>query len=92
MVYTPNGVVKVQFKLPKCDEFRSGKPCMPDVFVDDDGVIKLQFAIKHNAPQAYEPNGMLGVDVGVLYPYTAAIVMPDGTHSQTVYPDEKIMK
>lgn len=34
---------------------------------------------------------MLGVDVGALYPYTAAIVMPDGTHSQTVYPDEKIM-
>ena len=91
MTYTPNGAVKVQFKLPKGDEFRSGKPCMPDVFVDDDGVIKLQFAIKHNAPEAYEPNGMLGVDVGTLYPYTAAIVMPDGTHSQTVYPDEKIM-
>ena len=91
MTYTQNGVVKVQFKLPKGDEFRSGKPCMPDVFVDDDGVIKLQFAIKHNAPEAYDPNGMLGVDVGILYPYTAAIVMPDGTHSQTVYPDEKIM-
>lgn len=91
MTYTPNGAVKMQFKLPKGDEFRSGKPCMPDVFVDDNGVIKLQFAIKHNAPEAYEPNGMLGVDVGVLYPYTAAIVMPDGTHSQTVYPDEKIM-
>lgn len=91
MAYTKNGVVKVQFKLPKGDEFRSGKPCMPDVFVDDDGVIKLQFAIKHNAPEAYEPNGMLGVDVGVLYPYTAAIVLPDGTHSQTVYPDEKVM-
>ena len=89
--YTPNGAVKVRFKLPKSDEFRSGKPCMPDVFVDDDGVIKLQFAIKHNAPEAYEPNGMLGVDVGALYPYTAAIVLPDGTHSQTVYPDEKIM-
>ena len=89
--YTPNGTVKVQFKLPKGDEFRSGKLCMPDVFVDDDGVIKLQFAIKHNAQEAYEPNGMLGVDVGALYPYTAAIVMPDGTHSQTVYPDEKIM-
>lgn len=91
MTYTPNGTVKVQFKLPESKEFRSGKPCMPDVFVDDDGVIKLQFAIKHNAPEAYEPNGMLGVDVGVLYPYTAALVMPDGTHSQTVYPDEKIM-
>ena len=91
MTYTPNGVVQVQFKLPKGDEFRSGKPCMPDVLVDDDGVIKLQFAIKHNAPETYEPNGMLGVDVGVLYPYTAAIVLPDGTHSQTVYPDEKIM-
>ena len=91
MAYTQNGVVKIQFKLPKGDEFRSGKPCMPDVFVDDDGVIKLQFAIKHNAPEAYEPNGMLGVDVGALYPYTAAIVLPDGTHSQTVYPDEKIM-
>ena len=91
MAYTLNGAVKVQFKLPKGDEFRSGKPCMPDVFVDGDGVIKLQFAIKHNAPQAYEPNGMLGVDVGALYPYTAAIVLPDGTHSQTVYPDEKIM-
>ena len=91
MAYTPNGTVKVQFKLPKSDEFRSGKPCMPDVLVDDDGVIKLQFAIKHNAPEAYEPNGMLGVDVGTLYPYTAAIVLPDGTHSQTVYPDEKIM-
>ena len=89
--YTPNGAIKVQFKLPKGDEFRSGKPCMPDVFVDDDGVIKLQFAIKHNAPEAYEPDGMLGVDVGALYPYTAAIVLPDGTHSQTVYPDEKIM-
>ena len=91
MTYTPNGAVKMQFKLPKGDEFRSGKPCMPDVFIDDDGVIKLQFAIKHNAPEAYEPNGILGVDVGALYPYTAAIVLPDGTHSQTVYPDEKIM-
>ena len=91
MTYTPNGTVKGRFKLPKGNEFRSGKPCMPDVFVDDDGIIKLQFAIKHNAPEAYEPNGMLGVDVGVLYPYTAAIVLPDGTHSQTVYPDEKIM-
>ena len=91
MTYTPNGAVKVQFKLPKGDEFRSGKPCMPDVLVDDDGVIKLQFAIKHNAPEAYEPNGMLGVDVGALYPYTAAIIMSDGTHSQTVYPDETIM-
>ena len=91
MTYTPNGAVKVQFKLPKSDEFRSGKPCMPDVFVDDDGVIKLQFAIKHNSPEAYKPNGMLGVDVGALYPYTAAIVLPDGTHSQTIYPDEKIM-
>ena len=91
ITYTPNGAVKVQFKLPKGDEFRSGKPCMPDVLVDDDGVIKLQFAIKHNAPEAYDPNGMLGVDVGALYPYTAAIIMPDGTHSQTVYPDEKIM-
>ena len=88
---TDKGIVTVRFKLPKGDEFRSGKPCMPDVFVDDDGIIKLQFAIKHNAPQAYEPNGMLGVDVGALYPYTAAIVLPDGTHSQTAYPDEKIM-
>ena len=88
---TDKGIVAVRFKLPKGDEFRSGKPCMPDVFVDDDGVIKLQFAIKHNAPQAYEPNGMLGVDVGALYPYTAAIVLPDGTHSQTIYPDEKVM-
>lgn len=47
MTYTPNGAVKVRFKLPKGNEFRSGKPCMPDVFVDDNGVIKLQFAIKH---------------------------------------------
>lgn len=89
--YTPKGTISLQFKLPKSDEFRTGKPCMPDVFVDENGVIKLQFSIKHDAPEPYEPEGMLGVDVGALYPFTAAIVFPDGSHSQTVYPDEEIM-
>ena len=89
--YTSKGTINLQFKLPKSDEFRTGKPCMPDVFVDENGVIKLQFSIKHDAQEPYEPEGMLGVDVGALYPFTAAIVFPDGSHSQTVYPDERIM-
>ena len=88
---TPDGTVVLSFPVPQDPEFVTGKVCMPDAYVDGHGMIRLQFAIKHKACQSYEPECFLGVDVGVLYPFTAAIVFPDGRRSQTVYPDESIM-
>lgn len=89
--YTPDGTIQLGFDVPRSDEFRTGKPCMPDVIIGDDGIIRLQFAIKHKARQAYEPECFLGVDVGVLYPFVATIVFKDGSRSQSVYPAESIM-
>lgn len=89
--YTPTGTVQLSFDVPGSDEFRTGKACMPDVILGDDGVIRLRFAVKHKARQAYEPECFLSVDVGVLYPFVATVVFKDGSRSQTVYPDESIM-
>lgn len=90
-IYTPEETVQLEFDIPQEPDFMTGKVCMPDVFMDEHGTLKLQFAVKHHAGLAYEPECFLGVDVGVLYPFTAAIVFPDGGRSQTVYPDESIM-
>lgn len=81
---------RLVFNVPNLERYRTGKLCKPDLIVDDAGVLWFMFAIEHDAPVAYDPQCMLGVDIGCILPYAAGFVS-DGAFSQVVYPGERVM-
>lgn len=53
------------------------KIAAPDVLVDDDGKLVFVFSAYQPSAREYEPTGWLGVDLGIVEPYTATVVCSD---------------
>lgn len=80
----------IAFDIPDSPRYRDGKICKPDIMLDERGEVVLSFSFQHKAPDTYESVSTLGVDLGVLYPFTAAVIT-DEWRSQVIYPDDEIM-
>ena len=71
---------QMTFAIPSKTDYISGRICKPDVLLsseDDDARVIFSFSISHDATSAYEPICSLGVDVGVIYPFTCGIIGDD---------------
>ena len=85
-----NRTAKLTYQVPSKPDYQSGKICKPDITINKNGELIFTFAVSHSTSAAYEPVCSLGVDIGVIYPFTCGIV-GDNWYSQVIYPNSNIM-
>ena len=85
-VKTPNyGLIRLYLKLPNNTErFGNGKVCRPTIRLNNKGQIVFDIAVEHEIDER-QTKKFVGVDLGKVEPFVAAVVDPESRHRSAPY-------
>lgn len=85
------GLVTLKFLLPNKERFTGGKITRPNVFLDKKGNLKFGFTIQKELPKDMpQRDNTLGVDLGLVEPFTGTVLFNDNTHSSPFLPNHRM--
>lgn len=85
------GVTTLKFLFPNKERFTGGKVTRPNVFLDKKGNLKFGFTLQKELPKDMpQRDNILGVDLGLVEPFTGTVLFGDDTHSSPFLPNHQV--
>lgn len=81
--------VTLRFTLPDSERFKGDKVTRPNVYLDRKGNVRFGFTVQKNVPLTLKTANTVGVDIGVVQPFTATAMTPE-VYSPPYHPNKRI--